>query len=363
MSETNLEQVKKLVEQLQPEDRTKLWDHIAKLPDSGINIRVLPSASKFVQKIKLDEKSGRFRPVTFQWGCKNNDGEVIFTLDEVEIFRTLFNAENCANVLFEKIKPDESFLKIGPKQLKDIFAKVRAMVTEQEAKVSDAQLSKLVQSPFLKEVSNRLVKQSLESATKRASDNLPAVVAVVLQKVVHAISFSASNILRERLELPETKYSAKEVIDAVFRPDMELVKILAGVTQGGKRKRKSKFVWDAEKTLKFYQTVEALPRYGVDKISMWEYARGMLRDNDYDDETIQFLLRRPMFTDVPDSLLKEAAKVWRKYDESWDSLPAKYGPQAFAYRQACHILNYPEYAYNTLNQKYYEGRKVSKGRS
>jgi hypothetical protein len=37
MSESNLEQVKKLAEQLSPEDRLQLWDFLASIPDGNIH--------------------------------------------------------------------------------------------------------------------------------------------------------------------------------------------------------------------------------------------------------------------------------------------------------------------------------------
>jgi hypothetical protein len=42
MSESTLEQVKRLAEQLSPEDRLQLWYYLAALPDSGIQFNLEP---------------------------------------------------------------------------------------------------------------------------------------------------------------------------------------------------------------------------------------------------------------------------------------------------------------------------------
>jgi len=149
-------------------------------------------------------------------------------------------------------------------------------------------------------------------------------------------------------------------IEKLFHPFLKRMKTYVGITQGGARERKAPFVWDVEKAWGFYTAVQFMPRIG-DK-PLWEYARERLRDHDYDLATISWLKSCKAFLDVPDDLLTEAANIWRRYDKNWDSLPAKYSPQAFTFRHACHQLRYPEYAYNTLRAKFYQGREKSRGR-
>ena len=365
MPKPSLERVKKLAEQLPSQERGQLWEHLASLPDSGIMSTQLPKPLESVRKQKEAQEAGLLQTTTFRFEWKiADDGEAIFSLDGVEIFRVGFNAENCANVLFKKIKIDKPFLRIQPEKEQEYFTRVREELVKQgeKAEVTDEQIRGLFQ-PALLELCKQLVKRSLEDATEHTKNNLPAIVNTTFQKVVQAIFFSGTNTLRDNIEQPETKYSAKDVIDAVFGPDIELIKMLAGVTPGGARRRKSKFAWDTEKARRMYETVEALPRYGTDNKPMWEYARDLLRDNDYDYETIQFLKNRPMFADVPEDLLKEAARVWRRYDENWDSLPPENSPFAFTLRHACHKLDFPYTTYNTARTNYYKGKKASEGKS
>lgn len=66
MSESNLEQVKRLAEQLSPEDRTKLFHHIADLPDSGIQSGSLDPPSPPLSpedKKKIEELGATDKPV------------------------------------------------------------------------------------------------------------------------------------------------------------------------------------------------------------------------------------------------------------------------------------------------------------
>jgi hypothetical protein len=311
----------------------------------------------------IDEKEQkRTDEFQFKYDCLVKDGEIIYSIEGIEVFRGVFNPENYAQAFFKKLKPSEPFLTISEDQRRRLYAGVREASAKEGKEISDEELSRL-EPEGLYQLSLKLLMQSIENATKRVADNLPQIVTMIFQRVLYATFYAGANDLRDIVEVPEQKFSAKEIRDAIFQPEWERIKNLAGVAHGGARPRKAKFVWDAEKALKFYQTVEALPRHGADKLPMWEYAREVLRDFDYDYETIQFLMKRPMFSDVQEELLKEAAKVWRQYDENWNSLPPESSPQAFAFRHACAKLGFPYTTYNTARTNYYKGKKASEGKS
>jgi hypothetical protein len=295
---------------------------------------------------------------TFKFHYEFREGEIRVFLEGFEVMRMMFYPDSYSNAIFEKLKQGNAFIMVSEEDRRGMYALVRERLAEKGVKASDEGITAL-EDMAIRSVELDLIKKSVEKAVKLVSDNLINVVQMVWEKLLQATFFSGANELRDILEAPEQKYSAKEIKEGIFRADWERLKPLVGVTHGGARPRKAKFVWDAEKALTFYQTVEALPRHRADKLTMWEYAREVLRDNDYDHETIQFLMARPMFSDVPEELMKEAAKVWRQYDERWDSLPPANSPLAFAFRHACHKLDYPEYAFNTLRTKYYEGKKAA----
>src|SRR5437879_1809931 len=149
--------------------------------------------------------------------------------------------------------------------------------------------------------------------------------------VIQATAFAGANELRDMLDVQEQKYSAQEIKKGLFDPTWEMIKPLAGVTHGGKRKRKQPvFVWDKDKAKEFYKAVQALPR--LSKKSLWEYAFEQLRGNDYAPEIVTWLQSNLAFVDSPAPLLREAASVWRTYEEEGKNIPAELKPQAFAFR-------------------------------
>jgi hypothetical protein len=303
------------------------------------------------------EKQGQ---LTFTVHRRFREGEVRIIVDNFEVMRVLFDRAHFAQVLFEKLKLSSPFLTISEDQRRQISEGARKIFAEEGIEGGD-EIIRGLEKELLKRVELQVIKENVESAAKRASDNLPDVAAIVWERLMQAVAFSGANDLREVLNMPSEKYSAKDIKDALFRDEWERIKPIAGVAHGGARARKAKFVWDEDKALQFYQTVEALPRYGADNRPMWEHAREVLRDNDYDHDTIQFLRSRPAFRDVPEELLKEAASVWRQYDERWDSLPPENSPLAFAFRHACHTLDFPYTAYNTVRTNYYKGKKGAEG--
>lgn len=67
---------------------------------------------------------------------------------------------------------------------------------------------------------------------------------MINDKVVVAAFFGGANQLREMFEQPQGKYTAREIKDAIFEKDWDLIKPLVGVTKGGARN--VKHVWSDE---------------------------------------------------------------------------------------------------------------------
>jgi len=77
------------------------------------------------------------------------------------------------------------------------------------------------------------------------------------------------------------------------------------------------------------------------------------------------LKANPAFKGLPGSLFSHAVKVWRKYldRENWEEMKREDSPRAFELRHALFLLEYPDkFAFRTLETRYYEGRKLSKGK-
>jgi hypothetical protein len=344
MTEPTLEQVKRLAERLSPEDRLQLFYHLAEQPDSGIQPAEVYSPPDEVQAwyaeaLKESESRENFSALY-------DERNVIVLLKGRVIFELLFYPENLNDAY--------------PKVLYGQYTPLPEATVNQARAYYAERGEEIPEEEFIK-AGEHVLMEHLKAQTFRISHELsarlPQLTSLFIDAAIKIIQIDIGNSLREGGNPTLSE------IEKIFKPHWQTIKEdQLGVTRGGKRPRKSKFTWDAAKATEFYKTVEALPRHGADKLPMWEYAREVLRDNDYDHETVMFLKKRTAFADVPEGLLREAANVWRQYDESWDSVPPENGTLAFAFRHACHKLDFPYTTYNTVRTNYYKGRKAAEGK-
>jgi hypothetical protein len=182
----------------------------------------------------VQAETKNYQSLTLNFSCQVQNGDVIYFLEGVEIFRAIFHSENCTNVFFEKLKSNDSFLTLSHEQRRKIYAAVRQVLAEESVEVSEEQI-KEYEGEALRQLALNLLKESIERSTKRVSENLPQAVAMVFEKIVHATFFAGANELRDILKVPEQKYSAKDIKDVLFQADWERIKLLSGVTRGGAR--------------------------------------------------------------------------------------------------------------------------------
>lgn len=347
MSDADLEQVLRLANQLSQPDRLRLFHHLSKLADNrkpSLEIQIEEAIKK-----QGGEDNDNF--VLVYNAPNTNPAWVGVLLKGKTIFQILYYPENFR----------ESRLKLRSWQhapvTEDVKTQVREILGQAGAEVADD----LIVNAAL-ESQREIYEAETYRISKELALRLPDMVGLLVTAATRIIEISVRNTFAEQTGQVEKKTKLEDM-EKMLEPFWKQIKERQlGVTHGGARHRKSKFVWDAERALTLYNTVEALPRHGADKLPMWEYAREVLRDNDYDHETIQFLKSRSMFADVQEDLLKEAATVWRQYDERWDTLPPENSPQAFAFRHACDKLDFPYTTYNTVRTNYYKGKKASEGK-
>jgi len=72
-------------------------------------------------------------------------------------------------------------------------------------------------------------------------NKLPYIVNLIWDKLIQAVWFSGANEMRDILFVPEQKYKAKEMKDAIFQREWELLKPVIGISSGGPRN--VKHVW------------------------------------------------------------------------------------------------------------------------
>ena len=331
MSEIKLNDLINKVRQLSVEDRLRLFNQVvqaelmdesSRLSDPSFDVSRLDSPK--IKKFEETRSEGKF-------SVSYSENSVAIRLDNRYIFRVFFYPDNLV----------ESRLQLADKAGDEIA------LLEGEARKISGEISAL-----LPKLSWMLCNTALEIGTMAFRD---------LHGLTEADFWDWSREEIANLR-PEEIYnfrvrSKPKDIEHLFKPFVAQMKTYFEIVQGGARETKKPFVWTPERALEFYEAVNSLPSI-ADK-PMWEYASERLRDNDFDLETFTWLRSRPAFADVPEDLLREAADEWKLHEESWNSLPPKNSPQAYAFRHVCSKLGIPNYAYNTLRAKYYDGKRMS----
>jgi hypothetical protein len=364
-----LDDVVALVMQLSVEERLQLFDRMVKLTESDEQSRLShpydePTATVNAQPGISNYEVAR-NEGTFLVSYSSNAVSVL--LDNRYIFQVFFYPENLRESRLQirrRLLPEPSE-EMKTETRKELL-RYGIEVSDEESLIRHYQLNE----PGLDGYSIGEVDVEAYRVSREISALLPDMTWILCSATIDVATFAIRDLFGEIMSgCPDLgveemeKYAIRTKagdVEKLFQPFLKRMKAHVGVTQGGARQRKARFVWDVEKAWEFYTAMQFMPLIGGQPL--WEYARERLRDHQYDLATISWLKSCREFVDVPEDLLTEAASAWRRYEENWDSLPAKYTPQAFAFRHACHQLNYPEYAYNTLRAKYYQGRKKSRGR-
>lgn len=345
---TDLDRVKRLAKRLSPQDRVQLFAFLAELPDSLIKPLPIPQA-----KPETPEPE---EPDTLRLECKQEGNLVVCFLEGAEVFRMMFHAEKYVEILYKTQDTERVFLHLTDEQREQIKEGIQEKSKEIGITLTDEEML-AIEPRGLRMLGQKLIRDSFQHSANLLNENLPRVAGMILQRIVPANMLAGANQLRELLEVPEQKRTAKQIKDSLYNPEWEMIKPFAGVKHGGERKRKeTAFTWDKDKARKLFNTVQALPC--ISKKSLWEYAEEQLRENDYAAEIVTWLQSNPSFIDSPEHLLKEAAKVWRTFVEEGKNIPAESKPLAFAFRHACYKLGYFAGKYNTLRTRYYQGKKA-----
>lgn len=235
----DLANIKEEIERLSIKERSELFQFIADLPGSGIKTVSPPGLGRNNDKPveSKNEASLGFKgqpEIAFNYSCRLEDGSVLYLLEGVEIFRARFDVENCVNVFFEKLKPKDPYLNISSRQRESIYQAVRELLTVERPGITDEEIQ-TYEKQALHLMGLDLLKESIEHSAKQVNENLPRAVALVFNKILQAAHFALANDLRDTLNVPEQKYSAKKIKESLFNEDWEHFKIIAGVSQGGAR--------------------------------------------------------------------------------------------------------------------------------
>ena len=176
-----------------------------------------------------------------------------------------------------------------------------------------------------------------------------------------AISKNTDLIDREfNFDEPMTDKDRKAAISELMKATLQITRNRMGIKdgRGGKRERVG-FVWNDERKIQFYKTVESFPK--LENKSAWKYALYELFDVDFAMDMISWLKGRPGLKEIPSQLFNEAVAKWRVYDLPEDVIRSEHKPRFFEYRQAIYLLEFPdEFEFSTLDTYYKNGKKLCK---
>lgn len=179
----------------------------------------------------------------FEFKYHVSPGEVRAELEGLEIMKLQMNAANFAQAMQQNIiaADPQVFLHMADEdQRQEIYAGVKARFAKLGIEVSEEVLRQN-EEQALREMGHHYIKESVEAAVKRIEEQLPKIMQMVNDKVLGAAFFSGANILREILQQPKGKYTAREIKDQIFEKDWNLIKPLIGVQTGGARNVKHKW--------------------------------------------------------------------------------------------------------------------------
>jgi ribose 1,5-bisphosphokinase PhnN len=222
----SFERVKQLAQELSPEERTTLFEELAALPDSPI--KLLPRPQPAPAPAPTVDGKKALKDIQLRYEVRKEQGQIIYLFEGREVFRLSFNAENYADVFFEKLKTKDAYLRVSNEQRERVYQGVRDVLAEEGMTVSNRRL-RSIESQALHELGLKLLKDSLLATARRMGDSLPQVAAMIFPRVTQATLFAGANQLRETLHLPEQKFTEAEIRNAVQRPEWEYLKRIMGI--------------------------------------------------------------------------------------------------------------------------------------
>ena len=179
------------------------------------------------------------------------------------------------------------------------------------------------------------------------------------------------NLVNDFLQLNKTMTNAdlKTWSKSIMKVTNELSILRLEIKDGrGGAHNVKEFAFKGERLVKFYNTVENLPKIPVkhkngekEEVPLWDYALDKLIENDFDSLSIRQLKERLVLHGISDSLFDRAVKTWRKYldDADWNKMEEGDTARAFAFLHALELLGYKnEYEYSSLYTYYCRGKKL-----
>jgi hypothetical protein len=230
MKKSALERIKELAQKLSTEERLNLFQFLADLPDSGIKSHPPPQPPSPLTEIQRHQLT----QIQYTWNLRIENHCVIYSIEGRDVFVAAFDPEAYADVFYEKVKSDKAFFNKIPDQRKpEIFQKVRERTGKDAESFTDEEIEALIPEALVR-LSQTLSKRSLLEASEKIATNLPRVVAMILNRVMHTGILSGANNLSDLAHRPpEEKLNPSQIKRLLFDPDWQLLKPILGVQPRG----------------------------------------------------------------------------------------------------------------------------------
>jgi hypothetical protein len=237
MSETDLKQVKNLIDDLSPVEQLQLLGHLLQLRvrlNAQLNERQPDEAIDPTETIVIGEESGP--TALFRW-FRDSDGSVVIHMGDNEVFRGMFQPFNYVEAAIEKWQSEGRFQELKTKVRRELERKGRDEFARQNRPV-DNEFAERTNS-FADKWSLATIRRVTEEAAQRMNDNLGPAMGMVLRKVIEAGMFSGANQLQALFDEPSGKLTAAKIKQRVFKWDWERLKPILGISHGGAGERES----------------------------------------------------------------------------------------------------------------------------
>jgi hypothetical protein len=307
IAKAGLEQVIELAEQLSQKERLQLFAHLASLPDS--QIRYLPPAEELVHP-RVKEDPNRYEEISFNWHFEIQEETVNYELDGLRVLSTVFESNNFASALFEKIKNDKVYIKLPENRKTQMYDRWRELLAKEGIEVTNEQIEELVPLAMV-QLQQKLLLEGLINTTKQIRARLPQVLLSILSDLTQASLYAGVNQVRDVLNVKE-KYSEKEMRDALYGEHWDRIKTLLDLApRGGARNIKHRWTDNERQCLR--------ARYDELRPIWNEAKRIALQAQRSREKTRKANWRKEVlnaYPDLPADLLERFAKPFKGDDSS-----------------------------------------------
>lgn len=209
-------------------------------PDAAGEPNTFQGAGHREAVMESDEQGTQFH---YQYSIR--EGRVTISLEGFEVLKVEFDSENLGRGLFESVTRSKPFLYLSEERRRRVYEALKEVTAERELAFDDERAGTL-ENKLVRDVESYVIKKSIEAAKNKVSENFTDSVVAFWERLLNLASFAGANALRDLINTPEEKYSAKFIETTLRQLDRERLRALIGepITRGGARN--VKHLWTDE---------------------------------------------------------------------------------------------------------------------